>query len=173
MNEVITPVYFEQILLKFLFTNKDVRDKILSYMNVEIFDDALNISIIKKAMSLFAKYEKFPSVTEMKIAIDDEKIFKRFFDEIINIDLSDYNDDYLLSEIETFFKKKMLSNICADTAIGISGELSKLHDMPDKMREVLAFGFDTNVGLDLLADGDRIYNALHNRIKRYQLEYQI
>lgn len=165
MSQNIDPIFFEKVLLKFLFTDKEIRDKVLPFLKPSIFDDPLNINIIKKTLFLFSKYDKFPTISEMKISLDDEKTFNRFFNDIIDIDISDYNNEFLLSEIESFFKKKMIANLCADTTIGLQNEVEKLNDVPDKFREVLSFGFDTEIGLDLLNESERLYESLHNRDK--------
>jgi len=159
----IDPIFFEKVLIKFLFADAELRDKILPFLKPTIFDDPLNINIVKKVLFLYSKYEKFPTISEMKISLDDEKTFHRFFDEVLKIDTTEYNSEFLLDEIEEFFKKKMISNICADTTMALDGEVAKLNDVPDKFREVLSFGFNTTIGLDFFSESERLYNSLHNR----------
>ena len=159
------PVFFEKILIKLMFTEEKVRDKVIPFLIPDIFDDHKNIAIIKDVISFTERFEKFPSVAEMKIDMKSEAAFNQLF-EIMDMDLSEYKTEFLIGEIEDFFKKKLIHNVNVDVAMQLNGDdMEEMKQAPDRLREAISFSFDTKVGLDFLEEGDRLYEYLHNKEK--------
>jgi len=161
----MTTQFFENVIIKFLFTDVEVRDKIFPFLSARIFDDIQNIGIIKKYVHYNQKFGSFPTISEMKVEIEDVDTFNHLI-EIKDLDITEFKQEFLLSEIEDFFKKKLIHNVIVDTAELLSkDELEKVFNSPDDLREALAFSFDTKIGLDILNDEERIYADLHNKDK--------
>ena len=159
----INPIFFEKILIKFLFINPEVRDKVFSFLSPKFFDDHKNIHIIKTILKFHERFEKFPSIPEVKIDIDSEPAFDQL-KEIMDMDISDYNNEFLISEIEEFLKMKLINNINVDIAMSLhENDIDKLKETPDNLREALAFSFDSHIGLDFLEEEERLYEHLHNK----------
>lgn len=157
--------FFENVIIKFLFTNFEIRDKIFPFLSPKIFDNKSNIDIIKKYIQYYQKFGTFPTISEMKLEIDNDDVFNHLIS-IKDLDISEFNHDFLLSEIEDFFKKKLILSVITDTAETLTkNELDKASNSPDKLREAFAFSFDTKIGLDVFNELDRIYNELHNKDK--------
>jgi hypothetical protein len=60
-------VFFEKVLIRFLFIDEKIRDKVLPFLIPEIFEDHKNVRLIQAVMAIMSKYEHFPSVPEMRI----------------------------------------------------------------------------------------------------------
>jgi archaellum biogenesis ATPase FlaH len=158
-------VFFENVIIKFLFCDAEIRDKIFPFLSPKVFDDRLNIDIIKKYIKYYHKFSTYPTISEMKLEIEN----KDSFDHLVlikDLDITEYKQDFLLSEIEDFFKKKLILSVITDTAENLTkDELDKVANSPDILREALAFSFDTKIGLDILNEPERIYDDLHNKDK--------
>lgn len=163
MSDGLDPTYFEKLLIRYMFVDLDVRDKILPYLTVDVFDDSVCIDIVKTTLNYLEEYQKFPSPKQMKLLNAD--VWNAFVD-ICDMDVSDYDRDFILDMLEEFYKKKLANEIILEARTSlVEDDDVKLHSTPDKLREALAFTFDTNIGLSVLNDVDRMYNALHDRDK--------
>lgn len=164
-EERITPVFFEQLLIKFLFTNEKVRDKTLPFLTPKIFENENNIAICEKILSFNERFNKFPSVQEMKVDLKNDIIYSHLV-KIMNIDISQYDDTFILAEIEEFIRKQLVSNYNVEIASALNNnQTDKLQEYPDLMREAMAFSFNTEIGLEFFEEEDRMYNFLHNHDK--------
>ena len=165
------PLYFEQILIKLLFFNENVRDKVFPFLNVELFDKIENKNIVKKIINFHQKYQKFPNVKEMKIEIAIEKEEERAvqFLDIIETDISDYQDEFILDTIEKFFKEKLIFHEIVKSVEILKSkddkDFSKLNNIPENIRSAIAFSFDTNIGMQPFTDNgkERLWDHLHKK----------
>lgn len=113
-------------------------------------------------MEFNKKYNRFPKISEIKLELKESSL--KYFEEILLLDITDFDDEFLIDKIEQFFKEKL---IFQSLLFGIeelkSGESKQLSNVPDKIREAVSFSFDTKVGLDVFSDeGEEImYNHLH------------
>jgi KaiC/GvpD/RAD55 family RecA-like ATPase len=84
---------------------------------------------------------------------------------ILKTDTEKYNDEHLMNQLEEFLKKKMIENVCCGTMMDMGDDdaIEKTSDAPDKLREAYAFTFDTQVGLDVFNEEERLYKFLHER----------
>jgi len=161
------PLFFEKILIKFLFSDIEVREKILPFLIPDIFDGFSTKEIVQTIISFIEKNDSFPTIPEMKLELHSKDAFDCLF-ESLDIDISDYNKEYILEKMEDFFKRKMILNELAQAASALKeDDLDGLTETPDKIREKMAFSFNTEVGLDLFSDvgRDRIYKHLHSKDK--------
>ncbi len=159
------PVFFEKVLLKFLFQDKEVREKVLPFLNAKIFEDFENKEIVKNILEFNNEFKKFPTIPDLKLHVEKKEIFERI-KEIVELDLTEYSFDSLFKEIELFFKNKLVWNEITDAVEKIKdNKINNLNNFPDNLRTALAFTFDTEIGLDFLNEEDRLFDALHNRDK--------
>lgn len=155
--------FCENVIIKFIFTNVELRNRTLSYIVPEIFDDYNNIQIVKVVRIFHAEYDKFPSVNEMKLELPNEECYKKLI-EILSINLDDFSQDYLLNECEVFIRQKLTKNHFVECSVLLAdAKFDETNGYPDKIRESLNFSFDTKLGLDFLEDEQRIYDFLHDR----------
>lgn len=157
------PLDHEKYLIKLLLTEPEARDKIYSFVSPIYFDEEFSHNkIIELYQSYRDKYNSFPSPSELMQMCNNEVVFNAIKD-VIAYDTSDFKQEFLEEETAEFFKKKMLmTNIFSVVDIlKRDDDTSKLNDFPDKLREALAFSFDTRVGLDFFEDTSRLYDSLH------------
>lgn len=155
--------FCESVIIKFLFTNEKLRERTIHYIIPEIFDDYNNISIVKIVKDFYEKFEKFPTIGEMQIEIPTKEVYDKLI-AILNIDLTEYSDEYLLNQCETFIRQKLTINHFAECSMQLKeAKFDEAQQYPDKIRESLSFSFNTELGLDFLDDEERIFAFLHNK----------
>lgn len=164
MSDELDPIYFEKLLIKYMFTDKEVREKLIPYLTVDVFDDSACIDIVKLVQKHMEEYQKFPSAKQLKLIMDGTT-WNELVD-ISNIDTSEYDREFILDQLEEFFRNKLANEVILEARDGlVNDDKAKLNAAPDKLREALAFTFDTNIGLSVLTDAERMYSALHDRDK--------
>ena len=157
------PLFFENILIKFLYKNEDVRDRVMPYLDIGLFDDKNNIELIKHIFSFNNKYDRFPTIKESRIDLKSKEVHDHLL-KITQIDVSEYEHEFLLDEIESFLKKKIIWNLSLDIAENINNDaMDEIGDIPDKLREAHSFSFDTSIGLNIFNEEDRLYNFFHEK----------
>ena len=163
-EQVIDPIFFEKMLLKLLFVNEDVRDKVYPHLKPELFDVFEHQNIVQDFLAYKEKYEKFAKVSELKLYSKDKEVFETLLD-VMKIDETEFNSSQLLDEVESFFKEKLIWNDINAMVDALKEDVDKAADLPDKMRDSFSFSFDTSVGLDFIDDFDTLYEAIHNHDK--------
>lgn len=168
-EEIITPLYFEKLLIKFIFNNVDVREKIIPFLDSEIFDGFETKDLVKVIIKFIDEYSKFPTVPELKFKISNKETYDCLL-ECLEIDISEYNETFILEQIEEFFKRKMISNELVNANIKVRQDsVDSLNDVPDRIREKLSFSFDVDVGLDVFSDKGKesFFEHLHSKDKTF------
>lgn len=162
MKDDYTALLFEKLLIYYLFKDEDVREKVVPYLEPELFLNHTNIQIIKEIKKFIGKYENFPKVSELKLFINSTETYESLI-EIMNIDVSDYSKDFILEQIEENFRKSLLTNSMVAINEKMNDSTSNMQDWPEKIREALAFSFDTNIGTSFLEDCEKMYDEMHNK----------
>lgn len=133
------PIFFEKLIVRLLFTSKDDRDKIYPYLNPDLFESFENQQVVKHFLKFKGQYDKFPTVKELEIFLEKKEVFDNLKD-CMNIDTTEYSDDYIRDEIEEFFKKKMIWNdVNAIVDVLKDDSVDKMSNIPDKLRDSLSF----------------------------------
>jgi archaellum biogenesis ATPase FlaH len=157
---------FENLIVHSIFKSKTVRDKVYPYLSTiplhKVFDVGANQKLIKKYFDYKEEYKTFPTMVSFELYVKDADLLTEI-KKILQIDLSKYQKEQTSEEIAKFFKKKLLwHNLLLVKDALDADELDNINDVPDCIREALSFSFDTNVGLDISNDVDRMYEYIHN-----------
>ena len=164
MSDGLTPQKFESLLLQLLFRDKEAQIKILPFLNPEVFDKFENREIVENILSHFEKYDKFPTIPELKLKIKNKDTYVHLANELSKEMDKEYDDQFIKDEVEEFFKDKLLNNELFTTLEGIkNGDSAVKSSSPDRIRNAISFSFDSTIGLDFLSDGEKLYNALHEK----------
>lgn len=164
MQEEISKVLYEKLIINYLFRDEDMRSKLIPYLDPSIFMNHKNSQVIKEIMSFMRQHEVFPKISEMKLYIQSTEVYNNL-QEIMDIDTNDYSKEFVMNELEEFFRKSLIANVLIDANENLDSLTSKLQDYPDKMREALAFSFDTNIGTSFLDDAERMFDEMHDKDK--------
>tara|TARA_R110001606_G_scaffold395280_1_gene567334 strand:+ start:17529 stop:18905 length:1377 start_codon:yes stop_codon:yes gene_type:complete len=155
-------IEYEKYILKQLFTNKEARDKIYPFLDPVYFeDDVNNRSIVQEYIKHYEEYKDYPTAREFAARLSNEDTFNKFKD-IINYDTSDLSEEFLQDQATEFFKQKMIMSNTLEIVENMKNKgADSIADINQKIRDALSFSFDTEIGLDFLEDGERLYNGLH------------
>lgn len=160
----ITPALFEKLMIFYLFNDEKVQDRLLSYLNPLIFNDTDVAKLVKDITDFMTKYSRFPKVNELKIFIKNSDTYNFLINEILTINSSDYDRDFILSELEEYYRKCLLKVSLTEVVSELSQKTTdNFTNVPDKIREALSFTFQENIGWSLLEDKERYYEAIHNK----------
>ena len=154
----------ENIIMKFLYTDKELREKLIPYLRFSIFDDVNNIELIKFIKKFMNKYNKFPNPKETRLKIKDPDVF-RHLRKVLKMDTSEYSTEMILGEAEEYIRQRCIMDVCFKVVEQVNNDdMDGIGNSPDEMREAVAFAFDNNVGLDIFAEEseDKIYEQMHN-----------
>jgi replicative DNA helicase len=158
-------LYFEKVLIKLLFTDKEVQDKVLPFLTEDIFDQFETKQIVKNILGFIDNFSRFPTINDVKITLEQKESYDIFIS-IFDIDLKEFTKDNLLKEIEDFFKKKLVFHEISNAVEELKEDkLEKINDLPDKLRDAVSFSFKTNIGIDLMESEDAMFEYLHNKDK--------
>jgi len=83
----------------------------------------------------------------------------------LNTDTKEYENEFLLKELEDNFRVKLIFNEFANGVEQLKeGEVDKISIVADEIKKITSFTFDTKIGLNLFSkDGlDRIYQHIHS-----------
>jgi len=167
MSDRLDPLFIEKVVLKSLFVKDHVRERIIPFLNTNIFHSVEAKIIVKHILQFRAKYNNFPTVSEIQLEIEDDK-YNSFLSDCVKLDTTEYTDEHLLDRTEDFIKQSLLFNVFSEAVDNVdNGKLKEIEDIPDKLREIVSFSFNTQIGLDLFSeDGEEsMFNHLHDEDK--------
>lgn len=147
-----------------LLVDKKIREKVFPFLELKIFDNFECKEIIKSIKSFQKKYETFPTFKDLKLYIDKKDVYEEL-ENINNLDISEYKNEFVYDQIQEFIKGKLIFNYLALAHQSLTeGKLEEIPQLSDKLKEANAFSFDETVGLDLFSDeGEQImYDHLHS-----------
>jgi len=163
----IDPLFFEQIIVKILFTDAKKRDKIIPFLKPKLFNGFEVQQIIKHIQRFIETYGTFPTFTEFKVEIE-HKDLHNYLLKCLNTDTSQLSDVHLLDKIESFFKQNLAFNAIVDAKIQLEdNNIEQMILYADKLREAVSFSFKTDIGLDVLSEEgeEEMFNHLHDQDK--------
>lgn len=87
---------FELIIIKSLFSNEVVRNKVVPLLDKKWFNNDINASkIVEKIIEFYSRYETMPTVTDMRRLIKDNEELE-VFNKCISIPDSEVSSEYLV-----------------------------------------------------------------------------
>lgn len=164
MEEALTKTLYENLLIQFLFKDEEVRDRLVPYLNPLVFSNTINSHIVGHILSFMEKHTHFPRMNELKLFIKSSEDYDRLV-EIMNYDSSEYDREFILKELEEFFRKSLLLNCQMDIKDNFGKPSEELQGFPDKMRDALSFTFNSQLGLSLMDDEDKVFESFNNNDK--------
>ena len=149
---------YEQILIKILFQNENIRNVVLPHLKPELFQEHQNQNIVTNILRFVNEYKSFPKEHDLDSRFDDEGLHN--YKKVLDKNLKQYTEPALLNDIETFFRSRLQFNILAKYAELLQNN-KKIDTM--ELQKVSTFYFDTNVGLEPFQNKELIFDYLHTQ----------
>ncbi len=158
---------FEKIILKALYTNAAVRNKVLPLLTSNWFRGNIDmIGIVDELVDFNERHERLPMPVELRRLLleHNKKSAVDYFD--VSIKLPDsIITDYIMEEIQDFVRRKLMMNCSNDIIKSVSGDKTVSTDFAADIADAQSFTFDESIGLDYLNELDRIYDeAIKNEV---------
>ena len=121
-------VQFPHLILKTLYANQSVRDRVTPFLKDDWFRENENIStIVSKIIDYMEKWGRFPSVIESRTMLRNDMGVLEEFDAAIAIPDEEAQSESILDDIQDFIRK--------DGAITEGPLTVRLVDLPKKSLE--------------------------------------
>jgi archaellum biogenesis ATPase FlaH len=166
MSEI--QVQFPHLILKTLYANQEVRDRVTPFLKDDWFRENQNIStIISKIIDYMEKWGRFPSVIESRTMLRNDMGVLEEFDAAIAIPDEEAQSESILDDIQEFIRKKLMYEVTLKVQeyLFSHGEPPPGDSFAQMMADAESFSFDTDVGFDLVDDLDEVYEEMIQAIK--------
>ena len=149
---------YEQYLIQFLFTRKEIRDVALPHLTSDLFYDFTNKKIINLITKFTDEYKTFPKFNDVRVQLEDPADVE-YFKGVVKKSVDEYTDEHLVKQIQTFVRNRLIINavtkICEVVKDNPTGDVDI-----EEMKTAQSFYFDTEVGLSVFADADKAYDVI-------------
>jgi hypothetical protein len=105
---------FERLIIKTIYSNKNICDKVIPLLSSDWFDDDLLINLSDTIVTFFQSHERMPNVLETKLLLKNTQSLLNEFDECLKIPDEEAFTDFILETIEEFIQKKKLFHAARD-----------------------------------------------------------
>lgn len=158
---------FEKVILKALYVNGTVRNKVMPLINTNWFRGNFEmISIIEEIIDFNEKHERVPQPLELRRLLSEHKKQSSldYFNGAMKLPDSAITE-FIMEEIQDFVKDKLQWNCAQDIIKHVGGDKSIDSDFAERIVEAQSFTFDESIGLDYLNELDRVYDeAIKNEV---------
>lgn len=158
----------ENVILNNLVFDEEYCRQVLPFLNKRYFSDRRETIMFEEITKFFDQYNKPISPTELEIGImsrkdmssDDEKNFRDMLSEVKKPEV---NHDWLMTETESFCKKKAVYNAILDSIGIIEGRDKNFQEdaIPSLLSDALGVSFDKHIGHNYLDDSDSRFEFYH------------
>lgn len=154
-------------IIGLLFNEENLRDKIYPFLSERYFVEPMHGEIVREYLALKEKANKFPTASDLRYALKDDKV-KEEFDACVrehkDVDL-EIRKDY----VKEWFKGRMIIDTLGEMTDGLE-EKSPDFILPylDKLRDICSFDFDNSIGLEFSESAERMFGYLHENSKVVQ-----
>lgn len=161
----MTDTEYEQVVIKTLYANSDVSSKILPDLKEEWFSHVDHKYIIKAIINYNTEFSALPNIIEMRRLLTDQRTVD-IFNKCMSIPDEDVNTPYMLEEIQSFVRKRLLKNVgmmIADYCISGRSNVS----FADESAYAESFTFDTKIGFSFFEEPEKIFKGIVTNEKLY------
>lgn len=156
----------EKTILKNLVHDEVYMRQVFPFLRPEYFSSQ-DQAVYKLIAEFIDKYNACPSKEALDIALQNRNLnegdFKTAAELIADLDKTEVNADWLITETEKFCKDKAVYNAILKSIEIIDGRDKKhtTEALPAILQEALAVGFDNHVGHDYINDALARYDFYH------------
>jgi len=145
----------EQIIFQSIFKLENVRSTLLPYLNEDVFQNKTSKSLYTQIDKFINEFDTFPTYKDLSLILVGQPNTKTYFTKCFDHDISEYNQDHILKNIESYVKKSLYANAVYQMASEISDPnyvVSAESSIPEDLRNIFSFSFDTSVGMNLFSE---------------------
>ena len=149
---------YEQYLIQFLFTRKEIRDVVLPHLNPDLFYDYTNKKIIKLIVKFMDDYKAFPKFNDIRVQLEDPADVE-YLKGIVKKSVDDYTDEHLVNQIQIFIRNRLSFNAITEMCESLKESPTTELNI-EKLQTARTFFFDTEVGLSVCSDSDKAFDVI-------------
>ena len=151
----------EELVLRRLFDDPIVQNRVLPHIDAELFSDDADQKICGAILSYFKKYQRFPARDDLPLGLPSNSLEKNKLMKILNYDLDNISTDVAVDIIETFFKEKKTEKILIEAAESINQrDFKNISGMIEDLGKAVNFSLHMDIGLDLVEDAGEALRRL-------------
>jgi replicative DNA helicase len=158
----------EQAILANLIHNEEYCRKVVPHLKKQYFSDRKELAVVNILLEFFQKYNKPATQEILSIELGNisgltDKEVPEYQKFVTELNKTETNDEWLLSETEKFCKDKAVYNAILQSIKIIEGN-DKVHHkdaIPSILSDALGVCFDNHVGHDYIEDSDARFDFYH------------
>jgi hypothetical protein len=172
----------ERTILHELFVNKQFAERVVPYIKSDYFHTPEAINLFKFIARFFTKYHVLPSVTAIRIGIDNastlsENEVKATRDALTAVEaeaaLPETQHQWLMEETELWVKDRAVYCALQESITVMDDPKRSVNTIPDIMKQALAVSFDTHLGHDYFRDAEERWKFYHNPQARLSFDLDL
>jgi replicative DNA helicase len=147
--EDITP---EEVVIRRIFEDSIVQNRVLPYLNQNLFDDEVNKSIVRIIKKYHSKYNMFPTAQTLVSTLPSSQERTQIL-KICKANLDDIHREASVDLITNFFKQKRVRHILTEAASSIyEGDFTNIESLVKDLEDSVKFNLFIDIGLDCVED---------------------
>jgi len=158
----------EELILRRIFDDFTVQNKILPHLEPTLFQDPLIQSLIKLALSGYKKYSRIPQAQDLVVALPDASAERNKLLKIMAFKPEAVDKQVAIDTIESFFKERKTESVLINAAEAIHRrDFKDIASMVKDLEEAVNFSLYMDIGLDLVDDvalALKLLNETHKAI---------
>lgn len=158
------PKEFEQIILKLIYSDANIRNVVVPYLDPDLFSDESIVRLVTELVKFINKYDQLPSVKDFSVFCRDPETLS-ILRECIKYDLTQFNEEFLLDDIEEYFRQKLIYNHNQKVFDTIDDPEANQTAI-EELGVVSTFKFDDDLGLNVFSTNDDDIDELYDELNR-------
>lgn len=166
-------VRLEDVIVSNLLYNEDYARTVVPFLDKRFFSEKTDSIVVQEICKFFTSHNKLPTKKILAIEISNRKDlsdseFAEMGEYLTSIEKPDNDLDWLITQSESFFKKKSIYNAILDSIEIMDGK-DKVHKedaIPSLLSDALSFTFDKTIGHDYVNDLESRFEFYHRTEER-------
>ncbi len=168
------------IVLSKLISDDSYCRKVLPFIKEEYFEEFKYKVVFDEVRSYIDKYDGLPESSALQIEVENRKdvnesVFKEIDELLLNLDETQYNEDWLYDSTEKWCKERAIY-LALMESIKIADDQDKTRTkdaIPSILSDAIGVCFDDHVGHDYIKDASERYDFYHRKEEKipFDLEY--
>lgn len=158
----------EDWVLRTYFTDATISVKMAKLMEIGLYKDETNKTIVRLIRGFVRKYGRQPSGQELLLGVEKHGLGEEVRNKILTIcnsEIPPVTQSYCVSLIENFYQEASLSMLIREQAIAMNeNRLEDVKNIIPMFKERINFSLHMNLGLDLVDDIEEAQRRLRETV---------